>query len=232
MRLILLTSFLAFSVVADDVVLATHNLSPYGSYSEGSEFRKIATEQFTGKAVDRVRCAFKVMQQPLKILVVPWKRAQHLAESGQVDGFFVGSKNNYRDSYAQMTDIVAEQKWQWYWLKSNSINVNDETLKSTLRIGAFQGANMARWVESKLYPIYSRPKTTEHLLLQLKKKQIDVFIANNLVMEELLKSFDMQDIVHTKIVKNKPLGLYITKLSLRTKPNLVKDFNVALAKCM
>lgn len=232
MRLILIAYLFSVSVFADVIVLATHNLPPYGSYPEGHDIRKIASDEFAGVAVDRVRCAFKAMEQPLQILVVPWKRAQRMAESGQVDGFFVGSKNNYRDSYAQITDTVAEQKWQWYWLKSNPIKVNDETLKNELRIGAFQGANMARWVESQPYPIYSRPRTTEHLLLQLKNKQIDVLIANNQVMEKLLKSFNMQDKVSTQIVKNKPLGLYISKISLRKNPDLVKNFNKALATCI
>ena len=207
MRIILMAIFslLSFSVIASTVVLATHNLPPYGSYPEGSEIRKVAGESFTGHAVDRIRCAFKAMKQPLQILVVPWKQAQYLAESGQIDGFFVGSQNKYRDAYAQMSDIIAEQKWQWYWLKSNPIKVNDETLKRQLLIGAFQGANMARWVENQSYPIYSRPRTTEDLLLQLKDNQVDVMIANNLVMNELLEKWSMQAEVETQIAKNKTI---------------------------
>ncbi|MGF1755319.1 transporter substrate-binding domain-containing protein [Vibrio makurazakiensis] len=211
---------------AQDIVLATHNLSPYGSFPSGSPVKKIATDDFTGFAVDRVFCAFESMEINVQVLVVPWSRAQIMAESDEVDGFFAGSQNNYRDTYASKTDVIAEQKWQWYWLKSNPQNT--ENLDPMARIGAFQGSNMSKWLEENGYAIYSRPTTTEQLLLQLKYQRIDLFIANNLVAEKLIKEHGMVGKLGSSLVKDKPLYLYLTKRSLARNPNLMNNFNSAL----
>lgn len=231
MRCVLWIMLATFSVhvAARQVVLATHNLAPYGSYSEEARVETVANEHFRGIAVDRVRCAFDKLGVDLTILVEPWARAQRLAESSEVDGFFAGSQNNYRDSYAVKTDIIAEQKWKWYWLKSNPQNVDD--LKNGPRIGAFIGSNMSRWLEDNSYPIYNRPNTTEQLVLLLKKRRIDIFIANNQVAEKLLEEMEMLDEVESSLVKNKPLYLYFTKRNLNGRPDLVANFNRELQAC-
>lgn len=228
--LMLLAVFVApLSYAKLNVVLATHNLPPYGSYPEGMTGETIANEHFTGIAVNRVRCAFAKMGAELTILVVPWARAQRMSEGAEVDGFFAGSQNAYRDSYAVRTEVIAEQKWQWYWLKSNPQNLDE--LKNGPRIGAFIGSNMSRWLEDHGYPIFNRPNTTEQLVLLLKKRRIDIFIANNLVTDKLLAEMNMREDVDTAVVKNKPLYLYLTKRNLSDKPNLVADFNHQLQAC-
>jgi len=226
---LMLFTLLAAQFPGQGVVLATHDLPPYGSYTEGAPFGTIATESFTGIAVDRVRCAFGKLDIDLTILVVPWARAQRLAESAEVDGFFAGSQNNYRDSYAVKTDVIAEQKWKWYWLKSNPQNVDD--LKNGPRIGAFIGSNMARWLETNGYPIFNRPNTTEQLVTLLKKRRIDIMIANNLVAERLLAEEGMMEEVDSALVKNKPLYLYMTKRNLAQYPDLIDGFNSKLKLC-
>ncbi|PKF63008.1 hypothetical protein CW745_06165 [Psychromonas sp. psych-6C06] len=225
-----LTLFIFSSVIfAKDIVLSTHNLYPYGSYPDDQPIKKSASKNFTGIAVDRVRCAFSHMNESLHILVVPWTRAQYLAEGDAVDGFFAGSQNSYRDAYAKKSDIIAEQKWKWYWLKNNPQNPQD--MSQLARIGSFRGSNMSKWLEANKYPIYSRPKTTEQLLLQLKSQRIDLFIANNLVAEKLLKKYNMSEQVDSAIIKDKPLHLYITNRSLIDNPTLLKRFNKGLALC-
>lgn len=219
---------------AETITLATHNLAPYGSYAEGAIMSTVANEEFTGIAVDRVRCSFAKMGIDLNILVVPWARAQRLAESAEVDGFFAGSQNNYRDTYAVKTNIIAQQKWKWYWLKSNSVDLSSlksDTLENPPRIGAFLGSNMSRWLEDNGYSIFSRPNTTEQLAQLLIKKRIDVFIANNLVAEEIFEQMGAADQISSAVVKDKPLYLYMVKRNLKDHPNFVEDFNRELANC-
>lgn len=88
----LLLSIFSHMLLADKIVLATHNLSPYGSYPQQGLIKKIASNDFSGIAVDRIKCAFLKMNQPLQVLVVPWARAQYLAEKEAVDGFFAALK--------------------------------------------------------------------------------------------------------------------------------------------
>lgn len=227
-------TFALFSLSAftAPVVLTTHNLSPYGSYPSDAEIRKVADDQFTGVAIDRLRCTFERMGQELQVLVVPWRRAQHMAEANEVDGFFAGSQNAYRDSYAVMSDVLASQNWQWYWVPSNDRPANTKVNRDNLgRIGAFQGSNMAKWLESNLYPINSRPKTTEQLMLQLKMGRIDTILANNLAMDQLSRQYGWQEVFATEITKEKPLGVYFTKHFLKQNPEFMAKFNTELAVC-
>lgn len=90
---------------------------------------------------------------------------------------------------------------------------------------------MSKWLKENDYPIYSHPKTTEQLLLQLKYNRIDLFIANNLVTEKLLDEYKMSDQVESKLIKDKSLYLYITKRSLIKNPPLLDNFNKSLAAC-
>ncbi|USD64618.1 transporter substrate-binding domain-containing protein [Vibrio sp. SCSIO 43136] len=222
------------TALAQNIILATHDLAPYGSYPPGSDIRRVADDRFKGIAVDRLRCAMEGLNQNLQVLVVPWRRAQHLAESHQVDGFFAGSQNDYRDSYAVMSEQIADQNWQWYWMKSPTRDSAASIDKSNLgRIGAFQGSNMAKWLEANQYPIFSRPKTTEQLLLQLKIGRVDTVIANNLVVDALLEEYGWKDLVATKIAKEKPLGVYFTKHFLNQRPKAwLDEFNQSLSKCI
>lgn len=220
------------SAFSRPIVLATHDLFPYGSYPDDlAEKKMVSDASFSGVAVDRVRCSFNKMNVKLKVLVVPWKRAQILAENGEVDGFFAGSQNSHRDSYAVMSDIIAEQKWQWYWLKSNHQNPNSDLFKRDARIGAFLGSNMMKWVKKQGFTLYSTPLTTEHLFLQLLSHRVDVIIANNLVMKELIYKHNVLQKIESRVVKNKPLGVYFTNKAQKENPGLITRFNQALHLC-
>ncbi|EPJ49519.1 MAG: hypothetical protein OFPI_24780 [Osedax symbiont Rs2] len=58
------------------VTLATHNLCPYGCFTSSQHFDNTSSGNFSGVAVDVVRCSLQRMQTPLKVVVLPWKRAE------------------------------------------------------------------------------------------------------------------------------------------------------------
>ena len=70
------------------VTLTAHDLPHYSEY-KNSEFQPIiANDTFNGEAVAVVRCVFEALEQPLRIRVLPWKRAQYEVKNGVSDGFF------------------------------------------------------------------------------------------------------------------------------------------------
>ena len=213
------------------VTLTTHNLYPYGSYPEGKKGYGLANEKFRGTAVDVVRCAFDKMSIPLKIQVVPWERAQILAKTGYVDGFFAGSQKNSRDEYAIMSAIIADQKWNWYLLKENPLNPMDSSFKSEGSVGGFLGANMLKWMEKNGYNIHARPKTTEQLLKMLIKKRIDAVMANNYVMAAHMEKYGVSEKIKIYTNKNKPLGVYFTKKFNQERPGIIATFNKYVPGC-
>jgi len=220
-----------FAFSGEKVVLTTHNLPPYGSYPEQSEGKIIADDHFKGKAVDTVRCVFEKMGIALEIQVLPWKRAQLYVQQGLADGFFAASQKDSRDDYAVMSSVIADQKWNWYLLKSNPLNPEDPSFKEKATVGGFIGANMLQWMNENGYNVIATPKDTELLLKQLLASRVDAVLANNYVMGRLLKAYGVETRVKTYVNQDKPLGVYFSKKFVNSHPGFMEKFNSLIPEC-
>jgi len=220
-----------FASSKEKVILTTHNLYPYGSYPTESREKIIADETFKGVAVNRVRCVFKKMNTPLEIQVVPWRRAQLLAERGVAAGFFAASQNESRDKFAVKTTIIADQKWNWYLLKENPLSPRDQAFKEKASVGGFVGANMLKWMQEHNYNVTTTPKDTEGLLKLLLARRVDAIMANNYVMQALLEKYQVEDQVKIYLNTNKPLFVYFSKEFIKTRPMFIEEFNSLMAEC-
>lgn len=224
--LILLSLCFSFSVFATEkVTLTTHNLSPYGSYPEGVNVKQLATEQFNGVAVKVVRYAFRQLNIPLEIQVVPWSRAQKMVELGLADGFFAGSQKASRDQFAVMSAVIADQKWNWYLLSNSKFDPEHSDFKYDARVGGFIGSNMLSWMKSNQYNVTMQPRDTEALLKALLGGRVDAVMANNYVMDELTRTQGVGSQVRAVLNKNKPLGVYFSKAFIDKNPKFLDEFN-------
>lgn len=220
-----------FALSQEKVTLTTHNLYPYGSYPQGAAENVIADASFKGLAVDRVRCVFRQMDIPLEIHVVPWRRAQRLVELGLADGFFAASQNDRRDEIAVKTATIADQKWNWYLLKENPLSPLDQSFKEQATVGGFVGANMLKWMKEQNYNITVTPKDTAGLLKLLLARRVDAVMANNHVMQALLRQYDAEDQVKIFLNQDKPLFVYFSKDFIKTRPTFIENFNQYLTGC-
>lgn len=213
------------------VKLSTHNLFPYSYYDDGAPMPYKADETFKGLAVDVVRCAFDKMNQPFEIYVTPWARAQHLAKKGEVDGFFAASQKDSRDKFAVISNVVAQQKWQWFWLKGQLMNINHPQFMEEGTIGGFRGANMLNWAEDVGYKRSVVTDDMEGLIQAFLKGRMDVMIANKAVAEALLAKKNQLKNVVSQTAMNKPLSVYFTKEFLQDKPDFMDHFNRGVLAC-
>ena len=147
------------------------------------------------------------------------------------DGFFAASQNSYRDSYAVMSTIIAEQKWQWYLLAENPLTPKSKTFKQQAEVGAFIGANMLKWLEKNNYNVASRALNTEILLKMLLKKRLDAILTNNHVTDALIERYKVADKIKSYVNKNKPLGVYFSKIFLSRYPAFLARFNEEVLEC-
>jgi len=230
-----LTLSIFFPCVAsaqEKVILATHNLYPYGSYPDTiRDHKAVADETFTGVAVDLVRCVFEKMGVPVEIRVFPWERAQMQVKMGLVDGLFAASQKNTRDQCCVMTAEIADQKWNWYLLKENPLHPLDSSFRETAAVGGFLGANMLKWMQANGYHVTAMPKDTEGLLKMLLGKRVDAVMANNHVMAALLKKYDAEDKVKIYLNQNKPLYVYFSKEFASSRPGFIERFNSLIPAC-
>lgn len=137
----------------ESIILTTHNLCPYGSYPEGAEVKRIADRTFTGTAVDLVREVLEIMDIELTLIVVPWERAQQMVISGESDGFFAASQRDERDRFAVMSEIIADQNWNWYLLKNSPWIPDDPSFVTDAKVAGFVGSNMLKWMEDNEYRV-------------------------------------------------------------------------------
>ena len=216
------------------IVLTTHNLCPYGCFTNKSSFITPPTPtplNFKGVAVDVTRCVLTKMNRSLKVLVLPWARAQYMVKHKQADGFFAASKNSSRDQYATISATIAEQKWQWYLLKENPLSPEQTSFKEKAMVGGFLGANMLKWMENEGYQVIARTKNTESLLKLLIKGRVNAVLANNYVMQSLLEKHKVTTRVKTYLNKDKPLGVYFSNTFLNDNPEFLKRFNNHVPSC-
>lgn len=213
---------------ASTITLATHSLCPYGCYlpSKNGE-----PAEFDGIAIKTVTCALADMNWQLKIRVVPWARAQKLAQSGAVDGFFAASQKDSRDEFAVMSDIIADQKWRWYLLADSPLNPEQDYFKQVAKVGGFAGSNMLAWLTENGYRVIAEPPGTERLLRTLMAKRVDAILANERVMTEMLIKQNQLDMVKSYLLVDKPLGVYFNKRFVVEHPEFLDTFNHNITDC-
>lgn len=207
-----------------EIVLATHNLPPYGSFQADGTFK--------GIAADRVECALKLMDVKLVLNVRPWNRAQFEVKRGIADGFFAGSKNDERERYAVRSIEVADQKWQWYLLKESPWDVTSSAFHSSAKVSSFLGANMQKWLIDNNYNITSKPTDTKGLAEMLLRERLDAALANNYVMDQVLEEMGAGSSVQRYVLKSKPLYVYFGKGFIAENPKFLNLFNSFMSKCI
>lgn len=210
---------------ADDTVrLATHEQAPYGSTGpDGS---------FDGIAVRVVQCVFKRLGRPLKIEVYPWQRAQLLAQSGAVDGFFPATIKAERLQWASASEVIAEQKWVWYLRADSSWDPLSDTFKQHARVGAHLGSNRLKLLEEQGYQVVIRPATDDQLLKAFMKGRADAILGGDLGMAEAMREQGVNPrSLRTVVAQNSPLHAYFGLKFLQAEPEFLRRFDAQLSAC-
>ena len=134
--------------LSNTVKLATHNQAPYGSYkSDGS---------FDGLTYKLMKCVFQKMDIPVKIDILPWKRAQTEVENSHYDGFFPAIKTDERTAFSAASAQIADQKWVWYLLKSSKLDPLSSNFKTKATVGAHLGSKRLEYLENNNYKVVLR----------------------------------------------------------------------------
>ncbi len=218
---ILLLGSVLNTSASEKLLLLTDHRPPF-EYMENGKLKGVAAENVI-KALD-------AMQWPYEIKTVPWKRAQKSVEDGKAHGFFAASKNKKRDSYATLSAIVADQYWNWYVLKSNSLNPENPSFKKKARVGSWDSSNSLKWLKREGYNITASPKLTSQLVRMLKKDRLDAMFGSNFAIEKDLEELKIMEKI--KIFKglHKPMGVYFSNAFLKRNPTFLELFNKQISQ--
>lgn len=233
MRSILVTLLFvsSFYVLSNEqvVTLTTHNIDYLGAYPVNTKIKPIADKTFTGKSVDTLRCTFNKLPYTLKILVMPWKRAQLTVEMKQADGFFSASKNAERDQFATFSAPLHSQNWVWYYKEKSNITPTKEHFKSLAKVGAYSGSNMTKWLSDNGYNTTVNTTSPKDLLQALKIGRINTILANDRVINSVIDTVDIK--LDSHIHSERPLGVYFSKDFLKSNSTFLDQFNLKLSQC-
>lgn len=207
------------------VKLATHDQAPYGTY--------MADKSFDGVAVRVVNCVFKRMNHPVQIEVLPWERAQMLAERGELDGFFPATLKPERLAWAGASDVIADQKWVWYMLPSSKFDPTAPDFKASAKVGAHFGSNRLKGLLEDGYQVVMKPPTDGQLLKGLLAGRLDAVLVGDLAVAEAMKEQKLNPTdFRTFVAKDAPLHAYFGKKFLAgVDSGFLKKFNAQIAKC-
>lgn len=184
-----------------------------------------------GVAVEIVRCALEQTGLPFEIKITSWKRAQLETQKGKAAGFFSASQNASRDQYASLSEIVVDQYWSWYWLKTNELDPESDTFKSRARTASWLGSNSLKWLRSNGYKIKSNPSNVDQLLLQLSRGKIDAAFGSDVAFDDAIKRLGLDGRFKTTRGVHKPMGVYFSHSYLQDNQGFLERFNNFIRSC-
>lgn len=184
-----------------------------------------------GVAVEIVRCALEQTGLPFEIKITSWKRAQLETQKGKAAGFFSASQNTSRDQYASLSEIVVDQYWSWYWLKTNELDPESGTFKSRARTASWLGSNSLKWLKSNGYKIKSNPSNVDQLLLQLSRGKIDAAFGSDVAFDDAIKRLGLDGLFKSMRGVHKPMGVYFSHSYLQDNQGFLERFNNFIKAC-
>lgn len=217
---ILLITLCAASVTwaQNKIILNTHEQAPLTYLNEENVL--------AGTAVKPVTYALNKMGWSYEFQVMPWTRAQRMVEIGQVDGFFAGSKNPERDSYAVNSAPIAFQVINWYLLRTNPLDPNSKDFKQKATVGGYLGANMLKWLKANDYNVKGEPPDADKLFLMLNTGRFDACLANEYNYKNfIIKHKELENRFRWVLQQKNELYVYFSKSFIAKNPNFLAEFN-------
>ncbi|MGH1487640.1 MAG: substrate-binding periplasmic protein, partial [Cellvibrionaceae bacterium] len=181
-----------------------------------------------GVAVDGVRCALSKLDVKYSIKIMPWARAQAQVKAGKAHGFFAASRNDTRDAYAILSDVVVEQYWNWYLAPSITSDPSSDEFKSQVKVSSWLGSNSLKWLTKKGYKLGKSSKSNDELVKRLMSGRLDGVYASDVVFEKAVSSLG-KDMSKLRVVEGvyKPMGIYFSKDYLNNNAGFMDSFNKA-----
>lgn len=203
--------------------LGTQDLPPYQMFQDG---------KITGLAVERVKCALDGLGDPYEIHMISWSQAQLQTQNGDLDGFFVGSKNASRAKYATTSDPVISEDLVWFMAKGGDIDPNDPA--DALRARFSAKFSTSKWLQIKRngYNVVKKPRDAESLLNMLMVGDIDVALEYELIFEHYMVERGLEPNYFDRIpLRQQENNVHFSNSFLAANPLFLKRFNSNLSKC-
>jgi len=215
------TSTIAGQGDKDKTVLLTIHFPPYVIENDNSEL--------SGFDVEVAREAFRRMNKPLEIKIVPWQRALASAKQGNVSGILTCSPRQIflmSDPISTATDALflnADHNFKNYPIAS----VNDLIKYPDLKIGGVAGYRQLKLLDQYGLPYDTSPEDSA-ALKKLFAGRINVFLTTKEFGEYTLQKLKLSHLIKIIPIRSKQYHICFSKLRPGID-DLIKRFNKALS---
>jgi len=200
---------------------------------------RLATEMMKSlhkKGLPYIECVFAKMKRTYKVISVPWQRAQLGVEKSSYDGFFVASRNENRDHYAEFSEPFFNIDWLYIATKKSGLTPDDPNFTQKT-FAANRGSARLTWLLDK---VENQEITNEVIITtnsfssvqMLSRGRVDINLENRENFEVALKKTGLpRSDFKTFIAKSKPVGVYFGNAFLNREPEFLESFNAGVRVC-
>lgn len=181
-----------------------------------------------GSTQRQIQCIMQQLQQPYKVLTMPWRRARQEVKQNRIDGYFAALPTPEMEPSAVLTAPLFLENWYWFWRPGKPV----PDLQQKLRYGVILGSHQALWLKEQGIKPELEVNDTAQLVQLLNIGRIDSFIADlddaNTAMQQLKLAANT---FQQRFLRYVPLGVYFSYERLLQRPGFMQQFNEAIPLC-
>lgn len=184
-----------------------------------------------GHSIEVVQCVAEKLGMALTILRYPWPRAQQQVRDGYGHGFFPASRNQFRDSFATLSDPVSPQRWYWYLPQDSTLDVHSPDFRNNAHVGARLGSNMHNWLKNNHYNLTYYTSNWSTLVTALVNRRVEAILAVDTTTDPILAARKLSQAYRKELCLDMPLGVYFGTSFIAQYPDILPLFNAQLPAC-
>lgn len=204
------------------------------------EIVKLSTTEFGSKSHPEralyIKCAMGNLNQPYKIIMIDWNRAQERTKVGEFDGFYMGAQNDKRDHYAVFSEPFVYLKLLYVVTKKSGILPGDGDFYSR-RFSTDRGSGRATWLLDQYSKGIIKKKITilddiKFAIKMLVNNRVDVAAMNNKEWDQMIKELNLNiDDFNSFVFREIPTAIYFGKKFIAKNLGFLEKFNASMKKC-
>lgn len=171
------------------------------------------------------------LQQDFIIVPEPnYGRAVRDMQSQVVDGLFLASENEERNTVAEFSAAVTYSSWTWVWLKQQSeLDPASAEFKQNAVVSAQLNSNTYLWLLKQHYKVAGAPNNIRMLFTLLNSRRVDAILLPELTAKAVMQQENLDpDLYLMQLQIQLPFGIYISKAYIARNPEIMPKLNQAI----
>lgn len=182
-----------------------------------------------GGSIEHVECIFARLQQPHRVVPMPWRRAHQEVHTQNIDAFFTAVLLGDAEPGGVYSAPLVLENWYWFWRADTP---ESESWKDKHKLGVILGSPQAVWLKRENYSTPMAANNLPQLLKLLFSKRIDVILADKEHFEKAAAELDVvTDSFNFRFFRYAPLGVFFGEHFTNSQPGFIEKFNHHIYHC-